>query len=103
LLVKICQHSDRCHFVENAQREFDKFHPLHFEKYRYNRNTDIGTFVRISTYFEVVGRVREKIVYRDDMPKGLIVKLENEILVGTGLNYLKGVEQDEGVLPKTRR
>lgn len=58
-------------------------------------------------YFRQNGgiRVSESVVYREDMPKGTIVKLvpENVILVGTGSNNLKGVEQNEGVLPQTRR
>lgn len=49
--------------------------------------------------------VNETVVYREDMPQGAIVKLvpENIILVGTGSNYNKGVKQNEGVLPQTRR
>lgn len=31
----------------------------------------------------------EKIVYRDDIPKGACVKVGNVILVGTGLKYKK--------------
>jgi hypothetical protein len=50
-------------------------------------------------------RQKETVVYRDDMPKGIIVKLtpEKVILVGTGLNYQEGVDFHERVLPQTRR